>query len=59
MLNDDYNNRMAAIDPATQAFVWHYGVPAVGGTAPDPLTIPDGFDLFTSDGSTPTHPTTG
>jgi hypothetical protein len=25
IVNDDYNNRMAAIDPATGALVWQYG----------------------------------
>ncbi len=59
MVNDDYRNRMAAIDPTTQALVWDYGVPDVGGTAPGYLTIPDGFDILNPDGSTPTHPTTG
>jgi outer membrane protein assembly factor BamB len=59
MVNDDYRNRMAAIDPTTQALVWDYGVPDVGGTSPGYLTIPDGFDLLNADGSTPTHPVTG
>ncbi len=59
MANDDYRNRMAAIDPATQALVWDYGVPDVAGTAPGYLSIPDGFDILNPDGSTPTHPTTG
>jgi hypothetical protein len=59
MLNDDYRDRMAAIDPATQALVWNYGVPDVAGTAPGELNTPDGFDLLNPDGSTPTHPTTG
>jgi hypothetical protein len=59
MANDDYRNRMAAIDPTTQALVWNYGVPDVAGTAPGQLNTPDGFDLLNSDGSTPTHPTTG
>ncbi len=59
MLNDDYRDRMAAIDPATQALVWNYGVPDVAGTAPGELNTPDGFDILNPDGSTPTHPTTG
>lgn len=59
MVNDDYRDRMAAIDPATQALVWNYGVPDVPGTSPGYLNTPDGFDLLNPDGSTPTHPTTG
>jgi hypothetical protein len=59
MINDDYNDRMVAIDPVTQALVWQYGVTAKHGTGPGKLHIPDGFDLLLPDGSTPTHPTTG
>ena len=59
MANDDYRNRMAAIDPTTQALVWDYGTPDVAGTGPGQLTIPDGFDIVNADGSTPTHPQTG
>jgi hypothetical protein len=32
MVNDDYRDRMAAIDPTTQALVWDYGVLDVPGT---------------------------
>ncbi|HLM95446.1 MAG TPA: PQQ-binding-like beta-propeller repeat protein [Acidimicrobiales bacterium] len=59
MLNDDYANRMVAIDPTTGALVWQYGVTDAAGTSPGMLNTPDGFDLLTPDGSTPTHPTTG
>jgi hypothetical protein len=59
MLNDDYGNRMVAIDPTTGALVWQYGVTDAAGTTPGMLNTPDGFDLLTQDGSTPTHPTTG
>ncbi len=59
MTNDDFRDRMAAIDPVTQALVWDYGVPDQPGTAPGQLAIPDGFDLLNPDGSTPTHPQTG
>ena len=59
MLNDDYNDRMVAIDPATGALVWQYGVTAVAGTSPGLLNIPDGFDLLAPGGLTPTHTTTG
>lgn len=37
MVNDDYNHRMAAIDPATGALVWQYGVTGRPGTAPGEL----------------------
>ncbi|MHB1527075.1 MAG: outer membrane protein assembly factor BamB family protein [Candidatus Dormibacteria bacterium] len=59
MLNDDSNDRMIAIDPATGAAVWQYGVTGVSGTAPGLLNDPDGFDLLMANGSTPTHPGTG
>ena len=59
MTNDDYNDRMAAIDPATGALVWQYGITGKPGTAPGELNTPDGFDLLLPDGSTPTHPVTG
>jgi hypothetical protein len=59
MANDDYRHRMVAIDPATQALVWQYGVTDTPGTAPGYLNIPDGFDLLLPNGSTPTHPVTG
>ena len=58
-VNDDYNHRMAAIDPATGALVWQYGITGKPGTAPGELNTPDGLDLLQPDGSTPTHPTTG
>jgi outer membrane protein assembly factor BamB len=59
MTNDDYRNRMVAIDPATQALVWQYGVTDTPGTAPGMLNTPDGFDLLLPNGTTPTHPATG
>jgi hypothetical protein len=59
MTNDDYRNRMVAIDPATQALVWQYGVTDTAGTAPGMLAIPDGFDILLPDGSTPTHTAAG
>jgi hypothetical protein len=59
MVNDDHNNRMIAIDPATGALVWQYGITGRHGTAPGRLHAPDGFDLLLPDGSTPTHRTTG
>jgi hypothetical protein len=59
MINDDYANRMVAIDPKTGALVWQYGVTDAAGTATGMLNTPDGFDLLASNGSTPTHPATG
>jgi hypothetical protein len=59
MANDDYNDRMVAIDPATGALVWQYGITGQPGTAPGELNTPDGFDLLLPNGSTPTHPVTG
>ena len=40
MVNDDYNHRMAAIDPATGALVWQYGITGTPGTAPGELEHP-------------------
>jgi outer membrane protein assembly factor BamB len=59
MANDDRNDRMVAIDPATGALVWQYGVTGKPGTAPGLLNTPDGFDLVLQDGSTPTHAASG
>ena len=59
MVNDDYQDRMVAIDPATRALVWQYGVTGRPGTAPGRLHTPDGFDLLLPNGSTPTHQSTG
>jgi hypothetical protein len=59
MINDDYANRMLAIDPTTGALVWQYGITDAAGTSVGMLNTPDGFDLLAPDGTTPTHPTTG
>jgi hypothetical protein len=59
MSNDDYRDRMVAIDPATQALVWQYGVTDMAGTAPGYLNIPDGFDLLMGGGTMPLHPVAG
>ncbi|HUX19909.1 MAG TPA: PQQ-binding-like beta-propeller repeat protein, partial [Spirochaetia bacterium] len=55
MVNDDYNDRMVAIDPQTGSLVWQYGAEGRPGTAVGQLSKPDGFDLLLKDGSTPTH----
>lgn len=59
MTNDDYNDRMAAIDPATGALVWQYGVDGKSGHSTGLLNTPDGFDLLLPGGKTPTHLATG
>ena len=59
MANDDRNHRMVAIDPATGALVWQYGITGEPGSGPGQLNTPDGFDLLLPDGSTPTHLPTG
>jgi outer membrane protein assembly factor BamB len=59
LINDDYNHRMVAIDPATGALVWQYGLTGQAGTVVGQLNTPDGFDLLGPGGTTPTHPQTG
>ena len=59
MANDDYNDRIVAIDPSTGALVWQYGATGVPGSAGSLLNTPDGFDLRTPGGVTPTHTATG
>jgi outer membrane protein assembly factor BamB len=59
LVNDDYDHRMVAIDPATGALVWQYGITGQAGTGVGQLNTPDGFDLLGPGGSTPTHPQTG
>ncbi|MGH9105178.1 MAG: hypothetical protein ACRDZX_04960, partial [Acidimicrobiales bacterium] len=59
MINDDYNDRMVAIDPSDGALVWQYGVTKRPGTSTGMLNQPDGFDVLGPRGTTPTHPQTG
>jgi hypothetical protein len=59
MANDDYSDRMMAIDPRTGALVWQYGITGHPGRRPGMLNTPDGFDLLLPNGSTPTHRSTG
>jgi outer membrane protein assembly factor BamB len=40
MASDDFNDRMVAIDPATGALVWQYGITGKPGTAPGELNTP-------------------
>jgi Kelch motif protein/putative pyrroloquinoline-quinone binding quinoprotein len=57
--NDDYRDRVVVIDPRTKRIVWQYGRTDSPGTGADRLKVPDGFDLLTHGGVTPTHPYTG
>jgi len=59
MANDDYNDRIVAIDPSTGALVWQYGATGVAGNTSGLLNTPDGFDVLAAGGSTPTHSATG
>jgi outer membrane protein assembly factor BamB len=45
LANDDYNDRVIVVDPATNRIVWQYGHTGVAGTAPGYLNNPDGVDL--------------
>lgn len=58
-VNDDYRQRVVIIDPKTKKIVWQYGVTGHSGRGPNHLHIPDGFDLLSPEGETPTHPYTG
>jgi outer membrane protein assembly factor BamB len=44
--NDDYNERVIAIDPRTKKIIWQYGHTGISGTAPGYLNKPDGIDLL-------------
>ncbi|MGH9108848.1 MAG: PQQ-binding-like beta-propeller repeat protein [Acidimicrobiales bacterium] len=59
MINDDYSDRMVAIDPADGALVWQYGITSQPGTSTGMLNHPDGFDVLGPRGTSPTHPQTG
>ena len=45
LVNDDFNDRIIVIDPATNRIVWQYGHTGVAGRAPGYLNDPDGLDL--------------
>ena len=57
--NDDYRDRVVIIDPKTKHIVWQYGRTDHPGTGPNQLNTPDGLDLLSPSGGTPTHPSTG
>ncbi len=44
LLNDDFNNRVVAIDPRTDRIVWQYGATGHASTDPGYLSGPDGLD---------------
>lgn len=58
-VNDDYRHRVVIIDPHTRRIVWQYGHTDSPGHGHDHLNTPDGFDLLSPGGATPTHPYTG
>jgi outer membrane protein assembly factor BamB len=58
-VNDDYRHRVVIIDPHTRKIVWQYGHTDSPGRGPGQLNTPDGFDLLSPEGTTPTHPYTG
>ncbi|HSR84759.1 MAG TPA: PQQ-binding-like beta-propeller repeat protein [Streptosporangiaceae bacterium] len=45
LVNDDYNDRVIVINPATNRIVWQYGHRGVAGSAPGFLANPDGVDV--------------
>ncbi len=45
LLNDDWNDRVIVVDPATNQVVWQFGVTGIPGAAPGYLFKPDGVDL--------------
>jgi N-acetylneuraminic acid mutarotase len=58
-VNDDYRHRVVIIDPRTRRIVWQYGRTDSPGRGHGHLNTPDGFDLLSPEGTTPTHPYTG
>jgi hypothetical protein len=58
LVNDDYNDRVIVIDPATNRIVWQYGHTGVPGTAPGYLHDPDGVDPAPPDSLLITHSAT-
>jgi N-acetylneuraminic acid mutarotase len=45
IVGDDFNDRIAVIDPRSRRIVWQYGHDGLPGTAPGSLHTPDGFDF--------------
>lgn len=55
LVNDDYNDRIIVINPATNRIVWQYGHRGVSGSAPGYLANPDGVDVAPPDSFLMTH----
>jgi hypothetical protein len=55
LCNDDFNDRVIVIDPATHRIVWQYGHTGVAGARPGFLHDPDGVDLVPPDSLAITH----
>lgn len=53
--NDDYNDRVVIIDPATKRIVWQYGVKGRPGKTGGLINTPDGLDLLLPGGVVPMH----
>lgn len=58
MVNDDRNDRVIVINPATNAVVWQYGHTGVPGSGAGYLNTPDGMDLLAPYGLLGTHAAT-
>jgi outer membrane protein assembly factor BamB len=58
LLNDDFNDRVCVLDPATGRIVWQYGHTGVPGRGPGYLDDPDGVDLAPPDSLLITHAAT-
>ncbi len=55
LVNDDFNDRVIVINPATHRIVWQYGHTGVPGARPGYLHDPDGVDLVPPDSLLITH----
>jgi outer membrane protein assembly factor BamB len=58
MVNDDRNDRVIVINPATNTVVWQYGHTGVPGSGAGYLNTPDGMDLLAPYGLLGTHAAT-
>ena len=55
LVNDDRNDRVIVINPATNRIVWQYGHRGVAGSATGYLANPDGVDMAPPDSFLMTH----
>jgi PQQ-like domain len=58
LVNDDRNDRVIVIDPATGRIVWQYGHDGVPGRGPGYLDNPDGVDMAPPDSLLMAHAST-